>query len=541
MTTPTVVCLQGYCGSEDGGAGNGGSTGSAGGSPNTTSTTTSGGEGGNATTSTATSSSTGGAGGSGNGGASGAGGVPGTGGDATTTTTSGGSGGAGGMGGAGNGGAGGQAGATGVGGVAGAAGANGAGGTGGTFASGGGGTGGTSGAGGALTGAGGTGGSVAVGGGDPADAGVPIDPDAGTPPADDAGDGSVPANPDAGTDAGGPPVCQPPVAQPVTCSGWIAHADANLAALSVVSSGVAIAPNEAYVAGGMNAGKIVRFDGSAFIPQALSPIPFSIKTVDMLDGHLLAFGRGPKFGYDCIVLEKTGQDSWTKVLGTPSVGSSGGCVHGWGTSADMFLLALTGTGDTAVYRGPLHGPWVQMTIPALPMKTRPERIWGIGNMVYVVGRKIDAQSNDAGGMFLVYDSNVGNQWISIQVDPQVAEILAVNGSDSCDVTLGGRSFGSPAMGVMISFDGAMLSAPSFQPEVSTIFQIAKTASGGLLAVGGLDGFVQTWIGTESVAQDFQWSDPMSPLSYHPRGIVRIAGSDVTLVLADEAVLSGACN
>ena len=94
--------------------------------------------------------------------------------------------------------------------------------------------------------------------------------------------------------------------------------------MNLVWSGQALSETDVFVVGGTYAaGKIVRYNGSDWVPQAVPDTTTLANVLAFSPTEAYAVGKGPKYGYDCIMIELTGSDTWATVAGTPTTACSG--------------------------------------------------------------------------------------------------------------------------------------------------------------------------------------------------------------------------
>ncbi|MCI0478930.1 hypothetical protein L0Y59_00080 [Candidatus Uhrbacteria bacterium] len=363
----------------------------------------------------------------------------------------------------------------------------------------------------------------------------------------DGGAGGFGGEGGAGGSGGSEPQC--PVWQSgsaLTCGTFTTHTDPDLTALNLVWSGQALSDTDVFVVGGTYPqGKIVRYDGTDWVPQTI-PDTVSLSNVLALSAtEAYAVGRGPKWGYDCIMLELSGGSTWTTVAGTPTNGMYWGCTGLWAEdSSDMFLLA-TDTVDAKVYRGPKSGPWTEMTLPSFTDDLRMEEIWGSSvNDVWAVGALWVGGELDA-GVLLHYDGNANNEWVNIPLDGSVLALYGVSGTGPCDVAVTGIADDNGThVGVNVYYDGNAWSSPSLFAEVNCAVGIAHRAPYQVLTVGTTNPPFNTGkIGVDDGNRGLAWQAPLAGYGYL-RNVVTVPNSDTIYVFAEESgvsVLSTWCN
>lgn len=410
--------------------------------------------------------------------------------------------------------------------------------------------GGTGGQGGSVGGAGGLGGNPGTGGvGGPANGGGGS---GGSPSGGSGGIGGVPATGGAGGmggqgGSGGSGGQQCPAWTPgpgLMCSGWTQLDDPDLAAMNLVWGGQALSETDVFVVGGTySAGKIVRYNGSDWVDQNVPNTANLMNVFALSPTEAYAVGKGPKFGYDCIMIELAGGDAWATVTGIPTNGMFWGCRDVWGeNSSDLFLIA----GDTVtakIYRGPKIGPWSEMALPAFGSDVLLTKIWGSSTSdVYAVGY-LSISGNPTSGVALHFDGNPSNEWVSIPVDPSIIGLDSISGSGPCDVVIGGRANdGNVYTGVTAYYDGNSWSAPAFTAEVQNVAGLAQRAPNETLAAGYTDAPSEGGFGSDDGNHGLLWQKPLGQYGYF-RGLTAVPGSDMVFVFAESSgghVLSTHC-
>ena len=331
-----------------------------------------------------------------------------------------------------------------------------------------------------------------------------------------------------------------------TCTGFIQLDDPDLMDMNLVWGGQALSETDVFVVGGTYAaGKLVRYNGNEFVPQDIPTVPHLNKVFALGPSEAYAVGQGPKWTYDCVMIELTSGNTWTKVAGTPTLGTNGLCADVWGeSSSDLFLLAADGNG-VRIFRGPKSGPWTEMAVPSTSDIRNPESVWGSSDHdVYAVGY-VSVDGNATSGVLLHYDGNASNEWTEIPLDPRIDWLTSVSGSGPCDVTVGGRAQDSgTSKGVTVHFDGNDWSAPMLYADVNIVSGVSDRAPNELAAAGNTDSpFNEGKFGIDTGNQGLLWDSPLGGYGYL-RGLSRPPGSNLVFVFTEAnggGVLVTSCN
>lgn len=236
------------------------------------------------------------------------------------------------------------------------------------------------------------------------------------------------------------------------------------------------ASNVYVTAGSYSTGTVAHWNGSAWVNEALNPVPRTMYGVwgssdnDVWVAATDMSSKGTLF-------HKQG-GTWAPDSNQPNAWQFTSI---WGTDAtDIFVAGAAVGGAPKVWRRSGLS-WSAMTTPLFPGPTMYYQVWGLdSNHVFVPGFYDQYDNGNNKGIFLYFD---GNSWTSVQVPSDCRELRGVHGTSFGDLWVSG--FTTAGHGVVYHVTNNLATWTAHANEGTYGYQpVLSVRAGTAVAVGG---------------------------------------------------------